>query len=363
MLLTEKVKVKWNTSNKKRLIENGYNFTKMGDEIEVDISCLTKGSHTIVECTCDDCGEKVEIEYRHYLKNIEKYGKIYCSECSLEHAKDSIRRGKMSISMGQWAIDNNLFHHIDLEKTKAEGIDIFNISYKSGIEIWFKCLKKDYHGSYKAQCRSFVDNKRCPCCAGKEVHPLDSLAQSIINEYGLDFFDKVWNWEKNNELGINPWKITPSSNEKVWWNCLDENKNHEPYLRSCTDSKRYKYRCPDCVIYTGEKEIENILLKYNIEYNMQYSYNDCKCTNPLPFDFYLPDYNILIEYDGLQHYKPVNFGGISNNRALDNFITTKIHDTMKTIYAKDNNIKLIRIPYYDFDNIEEILIKELNLNK
>ena len=96
---------------------------------------------------------------------------------------------------------------------------------------------------------------------------------------------------------------------------------------------------------------------------MQYKFKDCKCSRCLPFDFYLPDYNILVEYDGEQHYYPVSFGGINDDKSLDRFIITKIHDTIKTIYAKNNNIKLIRIPYYEFDNIEKILIRELNLSK
>ena len=51
-----------------------------------------------------------------------------------------------------------------------------------------------------------------------------------------------------------------------------------------------------------------------------------------------------------------HFGG------LNGFITTKIHDTIKTQYCKNNNIRLIRIPYWDFDNIENILSQLLNIN-
>ena len=62
---------------------------------------------------------------------------------------------------------------------------------------------------------------------------------------------------------------------------------------------------------------------------------------------------VCIEYDGIQHFEPIErFGG------KEEFSRTKIRDNIKTQYCKDNNIKLIRIPYWDFDNIEMILKKQ-----
>lgn len=75
---------------------------------------------------------------------------------------------------------------------------------------------------------------------------------------------------------------------------------------------------------------------------------------PLPFDFYIPKNNILIEYDGEQHYKSVKMWGGDNA-----FEKRKLHDSIKTKYCLDNKIKLLRIPYWDFDNIDEILNSEL----
>ena len=132
------------------------------------------------------------------------------------------------------------------------------------------------------------------------------------------------------------------------------NKGHVFYMAFSTYISGH--RCPICNISKGEKRITEILDKYDVEYITQKSFDDCKFKNKLPFDFYLPSYNILIEYDGKQHYEIVeHFGG------LDGFILTKIRDTIKDIYCKDNDIKLIRIPYWDFDNIENIINKELNL--
>ena len=113
-------------------------------------------------------------------------------------------------------------------------------------------------------------------------------------------------------------------------------------------------RCPECNKSNGEEEIERILTKYEINVIFQYRFKDCKFYNILPFDFYLPNYNCCIEFDGEQHYEIVkHFGG------LNGFIERKIRDTIKTEYCKNNNIKLIRIPYWEINNIETILTNEL----
>ncbi len=114
--------------------------------------------------------------------------------------------------------------------------------------------------------------------------------------------------------------------------------------------------CPTCDGTSAEKEIGKILTSYNIYYKPQFSYVDCKDQRALPFDFYLPDHNILIEYDGEQHYRPVNFGGITDEKAFENFKITQHHDLIKTTYCKNNNIPLLRIPYWERGNIEKIIL-------
>ena len=114
--------------------------------------------------------------------------------------------------------------------------------------------------------------------------------------------------------------------------------------------------CPYCNESKGEKKVESFLIKNNIEHIFQCKFNDCKFYKELPFDFYLPKYNILIEFDGKQHHQIIEYFG-----GLDRFIDQKIRDTIKNIYCQQNNIKLIRIPYWDLDNIENILKQELNL--
>ena len=114
--------------------------------------------------------------------------------------------------------------------------------------------------------------------------------------------------------------------------------------------------CPKCKSSKGENKIDKYLSSNNVCFNRQHKFKDCKNIRTLPFDFYLPDYNTCIEYDGELHYKAVDYYG--GEDALRN---TKYRDEIKTQYCKENNIKLIRIPYWEFDNIEEILNRELEV--
>jgi len=98
--------------------------------------------------------------------------------------------------------------------------------------------------------------------------------------------------------------------------------------------------CPKCKTSKGEIKIENILKEKNINYISQKKFNDCINKKKLPFDFYLPDYNICIEFDGEQHFKPFRFE--KNNERLNKTIR---NDNLKNQYCDKNNIKLIRIKY------------------
>lgn len=112
--------------------------------------------------------------------------------------------------------------------------------------------------------------------------------------------------------------------------------------------------CPHCVGSYGEKEIIKYFRNNNIPYEYQYRFEDCKDKRTLPFDFYLPQFNLAIEYDGQLHYESARY--IKDEDIMNiKLQKQQEHDTIKTQYCKDNNIKLLRIPYWEFDNIEEIL--------
>ncbi|MGK4094432.1 hypothetical protein AB0X79_07925 [Pediococcus pentosaceus] len=113
-------------------------------------------------------------------------------------------------------------------------------------------------------------------------------------------------------------------------------------------------RCPRCKQSKGEKRIADVLDKLNIPFEAQKRFDSCKYKNTLPFDFYVSDI-LLIEYDGEQHFKPVDFTGKGNEWADKSFKSGQLRDNIKTQWAKDNGIPLVRIPYTEFDNIEQII--------
>jgi hypothetical protein len=117
--------------------------------------------------------------------------------------------------------------------------------------------------------------------------------------------------------------------------------------------------CSECSATPNEKKLGDILVQRGFKLERQKKYSDCRDQLPLPFDIYLSEHNILIEYDGEQHYRPVNFGGISDEDAYKNFLKTQYHDSIKTQYCEANNIPLIRVPYWEKDNLEEFVMLQL----
>lgn len=100
--------------------------------------------------------------------------------------------------------------------------------------------------------------------------------------------------------------------------------------------------CPNCHQKSkGEMKIKQWLDRHKITYIYQKIFDDCIDIKPLPFDFYFPDYNKCIEYDGIQHFQPVDYFG-----GQKWFEYTQRHDNIKTQYCKTHNILLLRIPYY-----------------
>ena len=107
-------------------------------------------------------------------------------------------------------------------------------------------------------------------------------------------------------------------------------------------------------ISKGEERIVKFFDSHNINYIREKTFKNCVSPrgNCLRFDFYLEQFNLLIEYQGHHHEKPVN----KYRRAKRVHDQTVIHDDIKTKFAYINKINLIRIYYQDYDKIDEILI-------
>ena len=134
-------------------------------------------------------------------------------------------------------------------------------------------------------------------------------------------------------------------NSKIKVTCTlhgEFNQRYDVHLSGCG--------CGICNISIGESVIMNYLKNNNIIYVYEKKFSDCKNINALSFDFYLPDLNIAIEFDGIQHYESIDYFG-----GYDKLEYTQKCDAIKNTYCINNNIKLIRIKYSDIANINKIL--------
>ena len=197
---------------------------------------------------------------------------------------------------------------------------------------------------YNVKFGNFKTGYRCNICSFKIVGEKQKYSYDYVKSYIESFNYKLLSEEY---IGIkNPLTV----------------KCPEGHVYNVTfDNFKQGTRCPVCLEKSkGEVIIVNYLQNNNIKYVHDKRYFSdllsCKGTKLRP-DFILPDYKVWIEYDGEQHYEIIkHFGG------LDKFITLKIHDTFKNIYAKEHGYKMIRIPYWEKDNIQYILDKELKIS-
>lgn len=284
--------------------------------------------------------------------------------------------------------------------------NVYNGNHK---KLYFQCKSKKCLEVFQ-MCWDNVasQNQGCPYCAGRRVGKHNNL------EYLRPDLAEEWDYNKNK---ISPKEVTCGSNKKVWWICRKckrewcteifsrvrgrgcrncSQKKIDSALRMSNDefsenfynsvdeeysllseyvgmNKKIKVihnicgyvwdvqagaflnagtRCPSCKFTKGERAINLWLIKNGFYFQPQKKFADCKLKKELPFDFYLPELNLCIEYDGILHFE-------DKFNSPEQFKLTKKRDNIKTKYCKENNIKLIRIPYWNLKKIEKILEKNL----
>lgn len=116
------------------------------------------------------------------------------------------------------------------------------------------------------------------------------------------------------------------------------------------DSLLHGYGCPNCRVSKGEERVEKYLFENSIDFEHPKKFPDLRNINPLSYDFYLPKYNLLIEYQGQFHD-----GSTSMVLREKYFDRQQKNDKLKKDYANKNNYNFLEIWYYDFDNVENIL--------
>jgi very-short-patch-repair endonuclease/endogenous inhibitor of DNA gyrase (YacG/DUF329 family) len=196
------------------------------------------------------------------------------------------------------------------------------------------------HGMFYTRPGDFLLNKsRCPEC-GKE----NSAKKRASN---TDFFIK-----KAKEIHGN----------KYDYSLVDYKNNHEKIKIICPIHGVFEQSpnshlggngCIKCKNSKGEEKINSFLVSKSISFEKEKTFKNLKDERKLRYDFYIPSKNLLIEYQGSQHFKNV-FG---SKRKI--WLKQKHHDWLKRKYAKDNGYKLLTIPYWNYNIINEILNGEI----
>lgn len=265
---------------------------------------------TKVEIICKEHGS-------FFQRPLDHLKKMNCKKCSVK----SSNRKRTSKN---WKSD---FIKIHGDKYDYDKVDYKNSSTK--IEIICK-----EHGSFFQLPHSHKSGTGCKKCGIKKT--------TIIKDYTkvIKDFIKI-HGDKYDYSSVN----YIDSRIKIEIIC----KKHGSFLQ-IPASHQSGSGCPNCKISKGEDKIMNILKEKSVDFISQHTFDDCRLKNKLPFDFYLPEMNVCIEYDGIQHFEIIDhFGG------LERYNKQKMKDKIKDDFCYENDIKLLRISYIDFDNIEDIL--------
>ena len=216
---------------------------------------------------------------------------------------------------------------------------------KSNIPIKIVCKE---HGVFNITPNHILSGRGCPICGKNKKKTKEEIIQEIKNTqpYSDYDFDKV---------------IYTGIHNNITLKC---NKCGTIFSNSPSNLIKYKNGCPGCNSSSLENEIKFLLEKHCILYERQKTFEWLKYKNNLKLDFYLPDYNIAIECQGIQHFKETNFG--SNISSLDENLN---RDKIKYELCKIHNIKIlyyanyhIDFPYYVYED-KNVLINDIKFNE
>ena len=208
------------------------------------------------------------------------------------------------------------------------------------MHVYYICAK---HGLQHQSIDNMLHGHKCIRCSYEER----GLNCRHSSEYIKSVIDS-----KNNNVLLNPEDYTGVFDKNLKIKCGECGNvyitNFDSYV------SKNQIRCKHCSQSesNGEFIIRKFLEDNDVKFEQEKIFNDCKDNSYLPFDFYLPEYNLIIEFDGQHHF---------HKNVFDNFESTKIHDEIKNNYCSDNGIDILRIPYWEGNNIGNILKDKLCL--
>ena len=269
-----------------------------------------KNANTLVKIICKKHGVFEQNPYNH-IKGSK------CPKCYLESKFKTNEQFK-----------------IDSEKVHGDLYDYSKTDYyKNNITVEIICR---IHGSFFQQPSVHLSGGGCPKCA-------DNNKRLILNDFKL-ISSKIHN---------NYYDYSKST----YFNNYTKTEIICPEHGSFFQIPNFHLLgqgCPSCKKSIMENYISNILIDEEIKFERQKTFEDCKNINKLPFDFYLPELNICIEYNGKQHYEPIEyFGGDKTFEYIKN------NDRIKKEYCENNNIQYLEISYLEKNDYICNLIKKI----
>lgn len=330
ILVSKYIEAIWGHRNKKKLESLGYEFTKYGDVVNIKIEEINHSKQR-VKVICDLCGKEYETTLTSYFSGHSNGGIDSCYKCATH-------KGRL----------------LDKNKRAINAFDKLKIFFdEKGYELLTSLgeytdmkMKVDYicpiHGKQSGCISDLIQGKGCNLCGNLEISKKARLSIDDV----IDTVNSV-----NGNVLLNPEEYVNVflSNLKIQCQCGNV------YITNLNSYKAGKAtRCPICThaLSIPASNIKNILENLNISFQQEYRFIDCRDKYSLPFDFYIPNYNLCIEYQGEQHYQPV-YGN-------DSFERQQIHDRIKFDYCRNKCIDLLIIPYWEKDNLEDIIIKKLD---
>lgn len=290
-------------------------YNLVGDEYTV------VGKYTLsknkVEIRHNECGKIWEVKANNFMNGNR------CKHCR-----------ELSKIKGSSKYKQELFE-------KYQGNIIMVEDYKTcDTRIKHKCLKHN-HTFLVSPTSSLRDTRKflCPKCVGENSHKVQKKSvEKLISDLKNKHNDRI--------LLEGEYVNTHTKTLFRCTECAGTFKSEPNQVIRLSG-------CPYCSSSKGELLIQEILKNNNITFEREKKFEGCKHKRMLPFDFYIPEINTLIEFDGIQHTKPIEFFG-----GYEAFEETKLRDDIKTNYAKENKIHLVRIPYTQSkDTIEEEILK------
>lgn len=281
---------------------------------------------------CKALGNEYELlsEYKGAKENItvrhKKCGTVY------EQIASEAKLGKGCLKCAQKTFIGNRAktpHYFRKEFNDIADGEYELLSEYKGDSEKVKIKHKKCGNVYMANAGAFLCGRRCPKCA--------IVKRSESQKWTHEKFLEVVNVSSDFGYIVLSNYINYSTKIKIM-----HKKCGHTYMVAPKDFISGR-RCPRCRSSKGEEFIYSYLKENRYKFECQYKMEGCKSKRFLPFDFsvFLDEKIILIEYQGVQHYKPIDFFG-----GKKTFIERLCHDEIKKDFCEKNNIELIEIPYY-----------------